>query len=110
MPLLPRRGLTLPGYNYCSPGNPLDNGNPVNELDAICQRHDYCYSKPGVNKNDCDKVMLNEMKTSMSATVGEKFRKYLIVKPIILSKYKLGLGSEWSDKLAEELHKQRSFS
>ena len=105
MPLLPKRGLTLPGYNYCGPGNPLDNGKPVNELDAICDRLDYCYSKPGINKNDCDKVMLNEMKTSKSATLGEKLSKYLIVKPIIYSKHKLGLGTQWSDKLAEELHK-----
>ena len=29
----------------------------------------------------------------------------VIVKPIILSKYKLGLGTEWSDQLAEELQK-----
>ena len=29
IPLLPKRGLTLPGYNYCGPGNPLDNGNHV---------------------------------------------------------------------------------
>ena len=49
--------------------------------------------------------MLNEMKTSKSATLGEKLSKYLIVKPIMLGKYKLGLGSKWSDKLAEELHK-----
>ena len=59
------------------------------------------------NKNDCDKTMLNEMKNSKSSTIS----KYLIVKPIIYSKYKLGLGTKkpntcirWSDKLAEELH------
>ena len=34
------------------------------------------------------------MKTSKSATLGEKLSKYLIVKPIILSKYKLGLGTQ----------------
>ena len=73
LPLLPKRGLILPGYNYCSPGNPRDNGKPVNELDAICKRHDYFYSKPNINKNDCDKVMLNEMKTSKSAILGEIF-------------------------------------
>ena len=55
LPLLPKKGLTLPGYKYCRPGNPLDNGNPVNELDAICQKHDYCYSNPNVDKNECDK-------------------------------------------------------
>ena len=96
--------MTVPGYNYCGPGNPLNNGKPVNELDAICERHDYCYSKPNLNKNDCDK-MINEIKTSKSSTIGEKLSKYLIVKPIILGKYKLGLGSKWTDKLAEELHK-----
>ena len=50
LPLLPKKGLTLPGYNYCGPGNPLENGPPVNELDAISQRHDYCYSKENTNK------------------------------------------------------------
>ena len=66
--------------------------------------------------------MLNEMKNSKSSTICEKISKYLIVKPIIYSKYKLGLGTKkpketilshvpsntsikWSDKLAEELHK-----
>ena len=49
--------------------------------------------------------MLAEMKTSKSTTFGEKLSKYLTVKPIILSKYKLGLGTKWSDQLAEELHK-----
>ena len=47
LPLLPKKGLTLPDYKYYGPGNPLKNGKPVNELDAICERHDYCYSKPG---------------------------------------------------------------
>ena len=105
LPLLLKKGLTLPGYSYCGPGNPLNNGKPFNELDAICERHGYCYSKPNGNKNYCDKVMLNEMKTSKSSTIGEKLRKYLIVKPIIFSKNKLGLGTGWTDKLAEELHK-----
>ena len=35
----------------------------------------------------------------------KKLSKYLIVKPIMLSKYKLGLGCKWSEKLVEELHK-----
>ena len=72
LPLLPKKGLSLPGYNYCGSGNPLKNGPPVNELDVICQRHDYCYSKENTNKNDCDKTMLNEMKNSNSSTIGEK--------------------------------------
>ena len=58
-----------------------------------------------VIKNDCDKIMLDEIKTSKSSTISEKLNKYLIAEPIIYSKYKLGLGTEWTDKLAEELHK-----
>ena len=38
LPLLLKKRLTLPGYNYRGHGNPLDNGKPVNELDAICER------------------------------------------------------------------------
>ena len=37
LPLLPKKGLTLPGYSYCGPGNPLNNGKPVNEFNAICE-------------------------------------------------------------------------
>ena len=49
--------------------------------------------------------MLDEIKTGKSSAKGEKLLKYLIVKPIILGKYKLGLGTQRTDKLAEELHK-----
>ena len=105
LPLLPNKGLTLPGYIYCGPGNPLTMESQFNELDAICERHDYCYSTPNTNKSDCDEIMLDEMKTSMSETLAEKLWTYVIVKSIILSKYKLGLGTKWSDQLAEELHK-----
>ena len=40
--------------------------------------------------------MLNEIKTSKSSAIGEKLSKYLIVKPIIISKYKL-----WVDQASE---------
>ena len=43
LPLLPKKGLTLPGHKYCGPGNPLHNGPPTNELDAIYMEHDYCF-------------------------------------------------------------------
>ena len=42
LPLLPRKRSTLPGHRYCGSGNPLDNGPPTNEFDAICMEHDYC--------------------------------------------------------------------
>ena len=45
LPILPKKGLTLPGHRYCGPGNPLDNGPPTNELDAIYMEHDYYYKQ-----------------------------------------------------------------
>ncbi|CAH2088624.1 unnamed protein product [Euphydryas editha] len=37
-------GYTLPGYKYLGPGNPLDLGEPSNELDRIAQEHDNAYA------------------------------------------------------------------
>lgn len=41
-----------PGYSYLGPGNSLDRGQPVNELDKAARIHDYAYAalqKDGVN-------------------------------------------------------------
>lgn len=92
LPLLPKNGLTIPGYKYCGPGNPLDNGPPVNELDTVCMNHDICYNN-GISKHDCDRKMLSNLKNTKSKTIGEKIAKHLIVKPTISTKYRLGLGN-----------------
>lgn len=97
LPLLPKKGLTLPGYNYCGPGNPLDNGPPVNQLDEVCMNHDYCYDS-GLSKSECDKEMLSYLKNTKSKSVGEKIAKNLVVKPAINMKYKLGLGQKRKSK------------
>ena len=94
LPLLPKKGLTLPGYNYCGPGNPLDSGLPTNELDAVCMTHDYCYDENPQNKSKCDKQMIKNLKGTKSKTFGEKVAKNLIVKPAITVKHKLGLGAK----------------
>ena len=94
MPLLPKKGLTLPGYNYCGPGNPLNNGKPTNELDAICETHDYCYSDNPTDKSTCDKQMLKSLKTSNPKSIGESIAKNVIVKPTISLKHTLGLGQK----------------
>lgn len=33
----------LPGYRYLGPGNPLDNGEPINALDSDAREHDTAY-------------------------------------------------------------------
>jgi hypothetical protein len=37
--------LTLPGYNYCGPGNA--GGEPTNATDSACRAHDQCYHDGG---------------------------------------------------------------
>ena len=88
-----KKGLTHPGHRYCGPGNPLDNGSPTNELDAIYMEHDYCYSS-NIPKSECDKNMLGKLSSSESKTFGEKVAKNLIGKPIIGTKCQLGLGKK----------------
>lgn len=40
-----------PGHHYLGPGNPLENGEPVDNADRIAQVHDYEYNQ-AVNKSD----------------------------------------------------------
>ncbi|XP_039292344.1 uncharacterized protein LOC120353288 [Nilaparvata lugens] len=35
--------LLFPGHNYLGPGNPIENGEPVDSDDAIAQIHDLAY-------------------------------------------------------------------
>ena len=81
-----KKGLTLPGHKYCGPGDPLDNGPPTNELNAISMKHDYCYCS-NIPNNECDKSMLGKLSSSKNKTFKEKVAKRLIVKPIIGIKY-----------------------
>lgn len=37
------RYLAPGGYRYCGPGNPLENGEPINESDNLCRQHDRDY-------------------------------------------------------------------
>ena len=69
--LLPKKGLTVPGYKYCRPGNPLDLGKPTDEM---CMNHDYCYSD-GVPKRECDKEMLKDLGKSKSKSFDEKMQR-----------------------------------
>nr|QVW56839.1 MAG: putative structural protein VP1 [Phylloscopus inornatus ambidensovirus] len=59
-PLVSGKGTLFPGYNYLGPGNPLDNGEPVNEVDDIAKQHDIAYENAytpkQINKADIDAI------------------------------------------------------
>jgi len=44
-----RYGPKQIGYKYLGAGNPMDNGDPYNELDAYALRHDKAYQKYGTS-------------------------------------------------------------
>ena len=107
------------GYEYLGPYNPLENqllydkntgdiynyyDKPNNVLDKITSRYDTCYSI-GKNKIDCDRIMVDEINN-----IPYKELPYgtYIIKQIINTKQKLGLGVENHNKiLSEELHKPK---
>lgn len=54
--------LLLPGHNYVGPGNPLDNGEPVNDADVVAKKHDYAYAKARYQEDirDSDREAISE--------------------------------------------------
>ena len=94
------RTPTMKKYNYCGPGTKLEERltsndpkirDPINNLDAICQKHDIAYSEARSlkDKHKADDVMLDEiskipyMKRPWGTTV---------IQAMITGKRKLGLG------------------
>ena len=121
LPIIPKRGFVLPNMNYCGAYNPLDkqliydkNGNilkyiqkPSGETDAICAQHDVDYT---LAKNLKDKHIADERMIKAINELPYKDQQYgtFLVKNIIRSKRKLGLGVENHNKiLSEELHKSK---
>lgn len=47
--------ILYPGYKYLGPGNPLNNGKPINSTDEIARVHDHEYAKAS-HKNDIYKA------------------------------------------------------
>lgn len=113
----PKKGFVLPKHKYTGPYNPLheqldENDQPVpgqepyNAVDAISMRHDICYrdNSDRDGKHRCDDEMLKELKSMIPVNKREKIDK-IIVQSMIGTKRRLGMGIEWSDELANELHK-----
>ena len=121
LPIIPKRGFVLPHMNYCSAYNPLDkqliydkNGNilrymqnPTGKTDAICAQHDVDYT---LAKNLKDKHIADDKMIKAINELPYNQQQYgtFLVKNIIRSKRKLGLGVENHNKiLSEELHKPK---
>ena len=119
--IIPKRGFVLPNMNYCGAYNPLDkqfiydkNGNilryiqkPSGNIDAICAQHDVDYT---LAKNLKDKHIADEKMIKAINKLPYNQQQYgtFLVKNIIRSKRKLGLGVENHNKiLSEELHKSK---
>ena len=121
LPIIPKRGFVLPNMHYCGAYNPLDkqliydkNGNilryiqkPSGNTDAICAQHDVDYT---LAKNLKDKHIADEKMIKSINELPYNKQQYgtFLVKNIIRSKRKLGLGVENHNKiLSEELHKPK---
>ena len=114
----PKRGFVLPKHKYTGPWNPLEkqldkNDKPIsgeepyNAVDSIAMRHDICYrdhAHETGGKHGCDDKMIEELDMLEPRGLRERIDKS-IVRLIIGTKRKYGMGIEWTDELTDELHK-----
>ena len=119
LPIIPKRGFTLPNMHFCGPFNPLEtqliydqNGNilrymqnSTGKTDEICSQHDVDYS---LSKNLNDKHIADKKMIDAINRLPYKDKQWdtFLVKNIISSKKKLGLGNDFTmNDLSEELNK-----
>lgn len=64
------KGFLLPGHNYIGPGNPVNNGEPIDQDDLIAQVHDIDYSKAKVKSDirKADRVAINNFLKDVKRT------------------------------------------
>ena len=119
LPIISKRGFTLPNMYYCGPHNPLEKqviydqkGNilryiqpPTGKTDEICVQHDvdYTLARNLKDKHIADKKMIDSIN---KLPYNQKQWGTFLVKNIISSKKKLGLGNDFTmNDLSEELNK-----
>ena len=119
LPIIPKKGFVLPNMHYCGAYNPLDkqliydkNGNilkymqnPTGKTDAICAQHDVDYdlSKSSKDKHIADEKMINAIN---ELPYNQQQYGTFLVKNIIQSKRKLGLGNNFTmENLSNELNR-----
>ena len=119
LPIITKRGFVLPHMNYCGAYNPLEkqliydkNGNilkyvqkPSGNTDAICAQHDVDYT---LAKNLKDKHIADDKMIKAINELPYNQQQYgtFLVKNIIRSKRKLGMGNNFTmQDLSNELNK-----
>ena len=119
LPIIPKKGFVLPNMHYCGAYNPLNkqliynkNGNiirymqkPTGKTDAICAQHDVDYDLSTSLK---DKHIADDKMIKAINKLPYKQQQYgtFLVKNIIRSKRKLGLGNNFTmEDLSNELNK-----
>ena len=113
----PKKGFVLPYHKYTGPYNPLDKQldefdqplpgqEPYNAVDKIAMYHDICYRDNNTKhgKHECDDRMLSELDSLNPKGIRERIDRRL-ARSIIGVKRKLGMGIQWTNELADELHK-----
>ena len=120
LPIIPKRGFTLPNMHYCGPYKPLEkqliydqNGNilryiqkPTGKTDDICAQHDVDYS---LAKSLRDKHIANKKIIDSINELPYNQQQWgtFLVKNIIYFKKKLDLGNNPNRILFQELHKSK---
>ena len=104
--------IHLPGHNFTGPGTKLQErlergDKPINRVDEISKKHDIAYSKNKDKKSRhiADREMLQQLDEITNPTTREKIER-MVVKPIIKTKLKLGLGAPKGLKDEVRLNKE----
>lgn len=96
--------MHIPGMNFAGPGTNLDErltstgmykewSKPVDRVDNAAYHHDLAYQHfpDTATRNVADKIMLEQMDAIQNPTIRERIERG-IIKPIISTKAKFGLG------------------
>lgn len=81
-----------PGMRYCGPGNPMNNGEPVDASDRACQAHDYDYDRFKREKDagritdnelrglvrESDNRLITNLRNASNRGIGSYMSEYLI--------------------------------
>lgn len=111
--------MHIPGMNFAGPGTRLDlrlnpdgtpkqSSMPIDRVDEAAYRHDMAYvAFPDTKtRNVADRVMVSELNEIPNPTLRERVER-AVIKPIISTKAKFGLGHTTSKNCQRAVKKVR---